>query len=35
MEVLRQSMESIECDVAMLTDGKIGPNWAALKKYDD
>lgn len=35
MKILRESMESIECDVAMLTDGKIGPNWAALKGYKD
>jgi DNA polymerase I-like protein with 3'-5' exonuclease and polymerase domains len=35
MAVLKEAMESIECDVPMLTDGKIGPNWAALKKYED
>jgi len=35
MAVLKRSMEGIECDVLMLTDGKIGPNWAALKKYED
>lgn len=35
MALLGRAMESIECDVLMLTDGKIGPNWAALKKYED
>ena len=29
--ILRESMESIECDVPMLSDGKTGPNWAAIK----
>jgi hypothetical protein len=33
--VLKECMESIECDVPMLTDGKTGPNWASLKKYED
>jgi hypothetical protein len=31
MAVLKEAMESIECDVPMLTDGKLGPNWASLK----
>lgn len=35
MAVLKECMESIETDVAMLSDGKIGPNWAALKKFGD
>lgn len=35
MAVLREAMESIECDVSMLTDGKTGPNWAALKEFKD
>jgi DNA polymerase I-like protein with 3'-5' exonuclease and polymerase domains len=35
MRVLKESMESIETDVPMLTDGKTGPNWAALKEYKD
>lgn len=35
MAVLKEAMESIECDVPMLTDGKTGPNWAALKKWED
>lgn len=35
MSVLKEAMESIECDVPMLTDGKTGLNWAALKKWED
>jgi hypothetical protein len=35
MPVLREAMESIECDVPMLTDGKTGKNWAALKAWED
>lgn len=36
MAVLKESMESIECDVPMLTDGKISlKNWAELKGYKD
>jgi DNA polymerase I-like protein with 3'-5' exonuclease and polymerase domains len=35
MRVLKESMESIECDVLMVTDGKTGPNWADIKKYKD
>jgi DNA polymerase I-like protein with 3'-5' exonuclease and polymerase domains len=35
MSVLKEAMESIECDVPMLTDGKTGPNWADVKKYKD
>lgn len=35
MAILKEAMESIECDVFMLSDGKIGPNWASLKKYED
>jgi DNA polymerase I-like protein with 3'-5' exonuclease and polymerase domains len=35
MAVLKESMEGIECDVPMLTDGKIGPNWADTKGYRD
>jgi DNA polymerase I-like protein with 3'-5' exonuclease and polymerase domains len=29
-EVLREVMESIEFDVPMLTDGKVGPNWGEI-----
>lgn len=35
MSVLKECMEGIECDVLLLTDGKVGPNWGALKKYED
>lgn len=35
MKILRETMEGIECDVPMLTDGKTGLNWAALKGYTD
>lgn len=34
MAVLGEAMESIECDVPMLTDGKTGLNWAELKKWE-
>lgn len=35
LAVLKEAMESIECDVFMVSDAKLGPNWAALKKYED
>lgn len=35
MQVLRESMEGLAFDVPMLTDGKTGPNWAAIRKYED
>lgn len=35
MAVLKETMESIEVDVPMLTDGKVGPSWAELEKYAD
>lgn len=31
MEILRKVMESVEFDVAMLTEGKMGPNWGKLE----
>ena len=31
MEILREVMEGVEFDVAMLTEGKRGPNWGGLK----
>jgi len=34
MAVLRECMESVEVDVPMLTDGKLGKNWGALAAYD-
>jgi DNA polymerase I-like protein with 3'-5' exonuclease and polymerase domains len=35
MRILKDVMESIEFDVPMLSDGKIGKSWADLKKYED
>jgi DNA polymerase I-like protein with 3'-5' exonuclease and polymerase domains len=35
MEILRETMESLEFDVPMLSDGKTGPNWGTLTKYKD
>jgi DNA polymerase-1 len=35
MRLLREAMESVAFDVAMLTDGKFGPTWGALQKYED
>jgi DNA polymerase I-like protein with 3'-5' exonuclease and polymerase domains len=35
MVVMKETLESIECDVPMLTDGKLGLNWASLQKYED
>lgn len=36
MRVLRETMESIECDVQMLSDGKTSTtSWARAKPYDD
>lgn len=34
MNILREVMESIEFDVPMLSDGKWGPSWGDLKKYE-
>lgn len=33
MAILRESMECLEFDVPLLSDGKTGPNWADLKKF--
>lgn len=35
MAALKESMESIELDVPMLSDAKVGPNWGELTKYAD
>lgn len=36
MKILRESMESVEFDVLMLTDGKWSPkSWGAVKTYKD
>jgi DNA polymerase-1 len=31
MELLREAMQSVPLDVTLLTDGKMGPNWAELQ----
>lgn len=33
MRILRECMESIETDVPMLSEGKVGPNWGTLSKF--
>jgi DNA polymerase I-like protein with 3'-5' exonuclease and polymerase domains len=35
MEILRGCMQSVEFDVAMLSDGKTGPSWGSLTKYEE
>lgn len=35
MQRLRETMEGIEFDVPMLSDGKIGQTWAQMKKFND
>lgn len=35
MKILRDVMESVEFDIPLLSEGKIGPNWAALKKFEE
>ena len=35
MALLRQAMESIPLDVPLLSDGKMGKNWAKLEKYKE
>ena len=35
MKTLNAAMASIEVDVKMLSDGKTGPNWGTLTKYED
>ena len=35
MAKLREAMESIELDVPMLSDGKVGPCWGELEKYKE
>ncbi len=35
MKQLRETMEGIEFDVPMLSDGKSGPTWAKLRKFND
>lgn len=35
MKKLREAMRSVEFDVPMLSDGKIGPRWGQLTKYKE
>lgn len=35
MALLREAMESVKFDVPMLSDGKYGPRWGDLTKYED
>ena len=35
MAALREAMNSVEFDVPMLSDGKHGPRWGSLTKYED
>lgn len=35
MQLLREAMHSVEFDVPMLSDGKTGPRWGALTKYEE
>lgn len=36
MKIMRECMlESIPCDVPLLSDGETGPNWGMLTKWDD
>lgn len=34
-KILKDVMESLKCDVPMLTDGKMGSNWGELKKLKE
>lgn len=35
MKTLKDCMESLEFDVPLKSDGKIGPNWGSLQKYKE
>lgn len=35
MKILKDCMEGLAFDVAMKSDGKIGPNWGSLEKYKE
>jgi len=35
MEILREVMSSVKCDVPMLSDGEMGSSWGELRKYVD
>lgn len=33
MGVLKECMEGIACDVPLLSDGEVGPNWGTMEKF--
>ena len=35
MAILREAMETVKFDVPMLSDGKVGPTWGALKSFEE
>lgn len=35
MKIMKDVMASVEFDVPMLSDGKIGPSWGEVKNYED
>jgi len=35
MKLLKEAMEAVEFDVPMLSDCKVGPNWADIKSLED
>ena len=35
MALLREAMQSVEFDVPMLSDGKTGPRWSSLTKFEE
>lgn len=35
MQILRKCMQSVEFDVPMLSDGKVGPSWGSLAKFEE
>ena len=35
MALLREAMESIELDIPLLSDGKVGPSWGELQKFEE
>jgi len=35
MKLLKEAMEAVEFDVPMISDCKVGPNWAAITKFEE
>lgn len=35
LKILKDAMSSVELDVPMISDAKVGPNWGELKKVED